>query len=526
MDKKDRAEKMHSQSILTLARSALIFLGVGVFGYVFAFFTKIIAARYFGPEQIGSLELVLTVMGIATMICTLGISSSIPKYITQYEIKKKYDLLNGFIRYALFSPAMVGAIVGGVLFIIAPQLASYLNADSTFLVILRIVALTLPIKMIADSISNIFQAKKESFYSVVGHNVIEKIVLLIAVIIASVTAKSITVYAIGIAISTILIAIVNITVYSKKIKFKKAPPRYQIIQWTKFSLPLLFFGVTTFFLAWTDNFVISKFLDSASLGTYAIAFSLANYLTFIPALFLPLFIPIISQMQLNKSAAFLTIYERSSIWAYTAALFFGTVFIFFPKQIITILFGSAYADGSLSLIILTISFVITSYFIFCYSLLILKGKSMFIFVNTAIFATLNLIANILLVTYVSKTITVVALSSACAFVFVKINEFILVNKYYKPKIPIHHLAKVTICAVSSGAVVKLLFLFAFNQSSMPQILRLIIAGLCYGLFFLATLIISKTITEDDKLIIHAVLTKAKFSQKTIDKIAEFVHKLI
>ncbi len=540
-----KVQSHHTHSLLALAKSAIIFFGVGVIGYIIAFFIKIISARYFGPDQLGAVELINTVLGVATLICTVGITATIPQYMPLYMLKKQYGLLRGFLRYALIVPFVVSIIAGIILFMCSKQITNLLHATPLFQTSLMIVAVVFPLKILGDSLSTVLQAKKESFHAALGHNVIDKVVIFAAVIIAMLTAKNIVVYVYGIAFSIVAIALYNAIVCYAKLststddapavidtkstangakEIKQIKPIYRFAEWTKFAMPLLFFGVTGYFLGWTDNIVISAFLSQAYLGIYGVAFSLASYISFIPILFLPLFLPVMVELMVKKSPALLTVYERASVWSYTIALFFGTLFLFFPAQILAVLFGPAFSTGAHPLMFLTISFTLTAYFMFCYSMLMIKKKTTFIFVNTAIFAIVNLLVNIFVLKYVNQSITAVALVTSISLFLVRFSEFVYVKRQFKLITPISHLIKVTLCAVLSGGVVKILFIASLNHTHLPQLVRLIIAGIIYCALFGGSLILSKAIMPDDKTLIKTILVKANVNQKIIDFAAETINK--
>ena len=60
-----------------LARGASIAFSLGIGGYVLMFLFKFVAAKYYGPTDLGLLEITNTIVLILILISTLGIPAAV-----------------------------------------------------------------------------------------------------------------------------------------------------------------------------------------------------------------------------------------------------------------------------------------------------------------------------------------------------------------------------------------------------------------------------------------------------------------
>jgi len=507
-------QELHVSSLKQIVHGAAITFVLGMAGYLIAFLIRVQAARYFGPQQYGLYELINTILGILFLACALGIPNGASRYFIEYIVKKKDGLLRGYIQFVLYIPVVVGVICSVLLYIFASQITAFFVVDSSFTWLLQIISIIIPFSMATSTINMLLLLKKKSFASQFGHNFLEKVVVLCSVIAAWFYHLTIQTVVIGLALAYLASFIFSYFAYKKYIKIPEVKPIYVAKEWFAFSWPLLFASVFGFLLSWTDNLVIAKYLHETQLGVYGIAYSLTSYLSFIPSIFLTLFVPVLAELLLTKQKAFHTIFARVSVWAFCITYYLGLVLLFFPKQILSILFGAAYADGWSSVTILVFSFLAMSYFVFYNTVLLIKKDTQFLLWSSFAFAIFNLLLNIILVKQF-QTITVVAFGSALSIIGIRISEYIRCKKHINEKVPWLYLLKIIVAGLCSIVIVKALFVFVFNHSTLPQIIKLIIAGITYTLLFGATIILSGLLTNDDKMIMHTIFTRIGISEKSM-----------
>ena len=145
---------------LMISQSLVLLLG---------YITHPLVGRVLGPRQYGIYGVVLAVQTIAGLLLTLGVPTSLSRYVAQNESQAQ-----GILRQALKLQTLITLVVSGLTLLLAPIIATVLD-DTTLTPLLRFVALV----VFAQSFYNIFtqflsgmhrfnrQAVLTTFYAVV-----------------------------------------------------------------------------------------------------------------------------------------------------------------------------------------------------------------------------------------------------------------------------------------------------------------------------------------------------------------------
>lgn len=113
-------------------------------------------------------------------------------------------------------------------------------------------------------------------------------------------------------------------------------------------------GLLSYLSTQIDNIFIGKFLGPANLGLYDFAFRLANIsFTEITNTVSQVMFPLYSKKQKRKDSL-LSVFKKNVISMFVPATLLAIPLIFFPKEILTFLFGIRWAGGSEVLRILSI----------------------------------------------------------------------------------------------------------------------------------------------------------------------------
>jgi O-antigen/teichoic acid export membrane protein len=129
-------------------------------------------------------------------------------------------------------------------------------------------------------------------------------------------------------------------------------------------------------------------------GIYNAALILARLISMVPTFFIPVFLPTIVELYTKKQREeFIQVIKTTSRWIFILGFPLFLIMFLYPSQILTILFGNVFIDGKVSLLLLSIGFLLFS----------VLGN-----VNIAILAALKLSRNIFYVTVVMATFDVIA----------------------------------------------------------------------------------------------------------------------
>lgn len=391
--------KKNIDSLKTLASGAIVSLIFGVIGYVLMFGFKIFTARFLGPEKFGLVEMSITILNIGAIIALLGIHAGVSRYISVYEERNDFEKLGGYLKFIFNFPILASLAVSTLIFVLAHSINNFFNFNEIFVTIIRIISLVIPFKVVNEVIYQIFYAKKKILIQNIGNNIIEKVILVGGIL--GVYFFNLGIIAVAwLFFASIFIAFIFNLVYLKlKIKFAKA--RVYIndySEWLAFSLPLFLANMSIFAMNWTDNIVIGKILTSKELGIYAASFSLASFLLFFQTAFVSVFVPIMSRFYAKReNESFLFVYNKAQNWVFGLSLPFAVIFIFFSKELLASLFGEAFIEGYIPLIIITIGITFNVYTGMNGSLMKIIKKTKFLFKIRLLMAIINIIFNIFMV---------------------------------------------------------------------------------------------------------------------------------
>ena len=74
-------EQSHKTIFATVVKRSTGVIALMFIGYLFMFFFRIIAARALNPEGYGNFELLTTLFGMTTILATIGLTSSVARFL-------------------------------------------------------------------------------------------------------------------------------------------------------------------------------------------------------------------------------------------------------------------------------------------------------------------------------------------------------------------------------------------------------------------------------------------------------------
>jgi O-antigen/teichoic acid export membrane protein len=271
-----------------------------------------------------------------------------------------------------------------------------------------------------------------------------------------------------------------------------------------FSLPLLFtvllnsstYSISTFFLGY--------FKALSEVGIFNAALPTASLVTMVPFAVTSLFIPIVTKLFTRKKTGLIgKIYKTINRWIFFVNLPIFLIMLFFPRQILRILFGQNYVAGAVALSILSFGFLSYSLTYANAPMLHILKKTKIIFLNASIFAITSISLNLLLVPiygFVGAAIattfsylTLSFLSSFFAYKYTRLQPFS--RRYIKPMLS----------AIISILVVY--FVARLFTGLTAQIYGLILVFLFFLLFYLGLLFLFRSFEKEDKELLKLIFGK-------------------
>lgn len=329
--------------------------------YIFAqgFLTSIITVVYFvvlaralSQEDMGVFALLSFLLTLPQVLGTFGLTSAAVKYISQHLAENAPEKAKAVVARLL----QVGLLSGVITFLLlfpADLISTWMFGQSNYALILRLLALCCIFNLLQILVSSFLQGlqkMREVAIINIMYTIIQ-ITLSTYLLLAGFGLLSVVVgWTVGIAATSLVGLILTIKYLGLTSKL------YPMRPLLRFSIPLYFSAIVSFFMSWVDQLVLASFTDLQSLGIYYVAVrASAVPMLFSNAIATALF-PRLSELYTTHGRSSLKDAFRVSV-RYAVLIGFpliiGVAVLAYPT--VVLLAGTKYADAALPLIIISLS---------------------------------------------------------------------------------------------------------------------------------------------------------------------------
>lgn len=354
----------------------------------FSLITIIIVARVLGPEKFGTLNYVLSVSIIFSVIANLGIDNLVYKEL----VLRKKD------REMILGSAITLKYLTGIVSIVSLLITLFFIKETVYIKSLVFVFslsfLTQPLLLLSYD----FLSRREGRYVTITQ-IITSFISNSLKILAVIFYPSLFLFFTILVIENLIAGSLYL-LYIKKIKnlninFKIS--KKEIAYVLKLSIPLAIFSVFNEIYARIDQVMLKHYIDEKTVGLYASAVRVTEAWNFVPNIMLsslfPAFVNTVESdtIEYKKRATFL-IYIMFSILIIICLVIFFT-----SPQIINFIYGKEYTLASSLLSVYIFSLVGSTFSLIILQDLFLKNKVWFMTLLPISTATINIILNIYLI---------------------------------------------------------------------------------------------------------------------------------
>jgi len=427
-DQVSNLSRENSATALTVAKNAGFGLGGSLITVLLRLAISIVITRSIGPESFGIYVLAIAMLAIGEIIALLGMENTIVKFVSQFRALNDIPRLRGtiFLGIGLVLTLSTAICIG--LFCMSHFLGSHIFDQPFLIPVLKIMALSLPVSSLGKVLIASLQGIKLVKYKVLVQQVLIPFSRLICVVLAIVFGYQL----VGIAWSYVMAEVLGI-MYSGYFLFKgfpeirqKSPSIYEVRKITFFALPLFFSGIFNRIVARADILIMGHYLSVTMVGIYGIA------RRFLPLIMMPLgafnsiFAPIISDLFVRKKKKALEDqFKTIAKWVFMTSLPIFTLLLFFSKQILSI-FGTGFAAGSLSMMILCMGQMVNAATGSVGFMLMMTGRPFADLLNSGLLCMTNILLNI----YLIPKYGIVGAACASAFSIAAIQLLRLAEVWY------------------------------------------------------------------------------------------------
>lgn len=361
------------------------------------FILRIVLGRELGAEGLGVYTLAFTVYLLGMQFAAFGIGSALTQYVA--ESLENIAAIRTYVSSGMTSSIITGALMGIVLYILAPFIAITIFHVPEMEFLIQLTALCYPFIAIQKAVLGTLNGlRRMHLYAVltIVQNISTVIISLLLVLLFS---KGVQGAVIGFVIPTIIIGLICPIMIREFISLDRSLWNAQALRATTMFGFFVVLGNSIGSLSnQVDSLLIGYFLNPTEVGIYAVAILLSQTLTLVPGAIQRVTAPVTAALYgkgnlFEVRQIFISTLKKSFYISIVSAI---TIALFGP-YIIEILFGEEFLEAYVPMLILLIGYVFGASFSAVGATLSSIGKVRVPYQIGIIAMVINVVLNILLI---------------------------------------------------------------------------------------------------------------------------------
>jgi O-antigen/teichoic acid export membrane protein len=255
-------------------------------------------------------------------------------------------------------------------------------------------------------------------------------------------------------------------------------------------------------LAWTDTIIIGIFKSGADVGIYNAAYMVASAIMIFWFSFGDIFYPIISELYAKKAKESIRKnFEIVSRWIFIIAFPVFLIVLIYSSMIISLLFGQSYQKAASPLSMLIVGYFFVTMFGLAEQGLRTFKKTKFLGISTLLVFLMNVALNIILIPRFG------IMGAAVATTFSLLTVSLVRSLYFRKMLKFGYNKMLYLKFISSGILALATFFYIIKLFGNLGKYFFIPALIAYIIVYFMLLIIFKSFSEEDKVVMKAVKRK-------------------
>lgn len=356
-------------------------------GMVISFITVSIVARSFGPEKFGTINYILSFVGLFSIFATLGVSAVVYREAIK-EKEAREEILGSSIALTFFTGILTIGIIFIYLFVTKERL------DITLLVLLASLSfLTQPLSLLHVDFLKDSEAKYVTITQVITSFIANGAKILTVLMYGSIWLFILILTLENLLSGCIYVyQIIKIKKRTLNLKISFARIRSILYSSLPYAISLSFMDI----YAKIDQVMLRHYVDMSSVGLYAAATRVTELWYFIPNIIITGLYPILAKKEISPEERKKRFLFLSKALAYVAILISILVLVF-SKNIISIIYGAHFIAAVPILSIYIFSLLGTFVSLLILQEIFIEGRTWKVIIIPGCNALLNIILNIFLI---------------------------------------------------------------------------------------------------------------------------------
>jgi O-antigen/teichoic acid export membrane protein len=464
-----------------------------ILAYLSGYLTRLFLARTITTEEFGLFYSVFTLFMFVCVFTDLGYSTALVKFIPEFLVKKKKELVLKTIFYVFIITFFLSIIAGVLLFLARGLLSSYYFKTPAAMPLLFVFVFILALNAVAALFSSVFQAYQNMFRYGLFYFLIKFIFLLSCIILFYSGLKGSLMPGLAYMVSLVILILLFVYPFYKNIKPVKLSKGFDkafFLKISKFALPNLLTALAGTIIGYIDTMILTYMVSLDKVGVYNAVLPTVLILSYLGGVLATVFFPMVSELWVRKEhdrlRSGLALISR---YALIIVLPLSFSMLFFSKTILRVFFGENFVSGAPALSILSVGVIFLSLAQVNFSVLNGVGKPKEITKITVVAALFNIVFNIILIPVMG--IAGSALTTTLSYLIMFVWSYVLIRKCFSFKFE-----KLIAIAVSSAAFLVSLYVLK-NILSMNVYVESVVCLVVSGLVYVAAIFLFRLVSVSD-----------------------------
>jgi O-antigen/teichoic acid export membrane protein len=275
------SQDIWEEAVSEITGGALIFIVGKLFSKAIGYVFTLVVIWMLGASSYGLYSYATSIIGVLMILAPIGADKSLLRFLP--EVQEKKGDADGVVSLSLLTAATGGIILGMILYFAAPIISKWTLDDASFVLVLQIISLLLPINSILVAIAHTLRALKLVRLQVGIQQVLRPISKFLIVLVILYFGAEIYGLVVGLVISGFLTVLAGFWLLYNLTDLSVSRPNFDdgLTEYYNFSLPIAFRNVGGMLYSKTDILMLGFFVTSANVGYYNVAILLST-LTVLP----------------------------------------------------------------------------------------------------------------------------------------------------------------------------------------------------------------------------------------------------
>lgn len=394
-----RAQPTLSGDLVLTAKGGGLKLAGAAIASLGALAVTILMGRFLGPADFGRYRIAVILGEIFGQISDLGLRSSSLRFVPIAVQRGDYARIRGVLRISQGVPVALGAGIAIILFLSADVVATKVFDDPKLVVILRLIALVIPLAALANASEAIVRAFQRFDLSVLGRDVtfhIARTIGTAGVLLAGLgVAWGIIAHGLALLCASALLAGIAYKIRPADRRWLK--PRYALDETWRQAAPMHLTRLLHVMGMSLETLVLGIFGLSAGVGVYTASLQLSRLANMLPEALITVSMPVIAGAYDQDGRERLAPVVRTvARWSFAATFPLFLAFVAFRVPLLNLI-GQDFEAGATALILLGMMPLANSVAGISTAVLAMTGNARLNVVNSSILVATALSLDLLLI---------------------------------------------------------------------------------------------------------------------------------